>query len=323
MWLYNILRGSKLLGILIKKYLWVINLVGVMFCAYFLAKIVSVFIADQLMVERKFTLSPVAADVNAAKTLASFDQYKIILDRNIFDSKEIAAPTEVAATTETANLEGPAVKTSLPIKVLSTFSVGSGADQRSTATVQSSGGGKGGAVEVYTVGDEKQFAQGVKITKILPDRIEFINGPKLEYAEIENLAGLNVSTTTPLSKLDGAFPKPGGPPGIAKQGENKFVIDQSEIDNALANVDKLFTEVRAVPNFVGGKPAGIKLLSMTSTSLFSKLGLQRGDVIERINGVDLDMQKGFGLFNQLKGEKHITIDLNRNGQKQTLDYDVR
>jgi general secretion pathway protein C len=317
-------RDLKHLGILLKKYLWVAYLVGVMFCSYFLAKMVTTLIADRLILERKFTLSQSSQDVSLpTKTLASFDQYKVILDRNIFDSKVVTTPVTEVATPETPNLEGPAVKTNLPIKLLSTFSVGSGVDQRSTATIVSSSSAKGGTADVYTVGDEKQFSPGVKITKILPDRIEFINGAHLEYVEIENLAAMNVSTGSPLSKLEGsAATKPGGP-NVAKQEDGKFVIDQAEIDNAMNNLDKLFTEVRAVPNFVGGKPAGIKLLSMTSSSLFAKLGLQRGDVIERINGVDIDMKRGFEIFNQLKGEKRITIDLNRNGAKQTLDYEIR
>jgi type II secretion system protein C len=278
---------------------------------------VSVFIADKLIVERKFTLSNLTSEAAPIKTFASQDQYKIILDRNIFDSKEAPAPVvETEASTETPNLDGPAVKSNLNVKLLSTFSVGSGTDQRSTATVQPGGQG---AADVYTVADEKQFSPGVKITKILPDRIEFVNGGRLEYVEIERLAATGVNTASPLSKLEGTAPGS----KVAKQTDGKFVVDQAEIDNALNNLDKLFTEVRAVPNFVAGKAAGIKLLSMTPTSLFAKLGLQRGDVLEQINGVDIDMKRGFDIFNQLKGEKRITINLQRNGQKQTLDYEIR
>src|SRR4030095_870310 len=251
--------------------MWVGYLLGVMLCAYFLAKMTTTLIADRMILDRKFTLSQTAASSGSSgKGLASFDQYKVVMDRNIFDSKIIATSMPETAPTEAPNLEGPAVKTSLPIKLVSTFSVGSGSDQRSTATILGSGGGKGGSSDVYTVADEKQFAPGVKITKILPDRVEFINGPRLEYVELENLAAVGVSTGSPLSKVDaGKTPATGG---IAKQSEGKFAVDQAEIDNALNTLDKLFTEVRAVPNFVAGKPAGIKLLSMTPTSLFAKLG---------------------------------------------------
>lgn len=307
------------MSILLKKYLWVVNLLAVAICSYFLAKIVSVFIADKLIVERSFSLPASTSDNLLAKSIPSFEQYKVILDRNIFDSKEVAMPTQAEDIPLTApNLDGPAVKTALPIKLLSTFAVGNGTDQRSTATIQASTG----APEVYTVNDEKQFAPGVKITKILPTRIEFVNGPQLEYAEIENFSSSGVSTNAPLSKIDtGQLGK--STAGVAKQGDNKFVVDKAEIDNALANVDKLFTEVQAVPNFVAGKPAGIKLLAMTPTSIFSKLGLQRGDVLERINGTELDIASGMNLFNQLKSQNRISIDLTRNGKKQTLDYEIR
>ncbi len=306
------------MGILIKKYLWIANLLAVALCSYFLAKIVSAFIADKLIVERTFNLPSNASASFSTKSLPSFEQYRVILDRNMFDSKEVAVTTTEQPIEEAPNLDGPATKTVLPIKLLSTFAVGSGTDQRSTATIQ----GSNGTPEVYTVADEKQFAPGVKITKILPNRIEFINGPRLEYAEIENFSSSGVSTNTPLSRLDSGTAKTGGS-GVAKQGENKFVVDKAEIDNALANVNKLFTEVQAVPNFVAGKPAGIKLLAMTSTSIFSKLGLQRGDVLERINGQELDIASGMNLFNQLKNQNKITIDLTRNGKKQTLDYEIR
>ena len=308
------------MSILLKKYLWVIHLLIVALCSYFLAKIVSIFIADKLIIERNFTLPPSNTANLLAKNLPSFDQYRIILDRNIFDSKDVpVAAVAESAPVDAPSLDGPAVKTSLGIKLLSTFAVGSGTDQRSTATVQ----GSSGSPEVYTVNDEKQFAPGVKITKILPNRIEFINGPRLEYAEIENLTSTGVNTNAPLSKLDTGFPKGPAGQGVAKQGDNKFVVDKNEIDNALANVDKLFTEVQAVPNFVAGKPAGIKLLAMTPTSIFAKLGLQRGDVLEKINGSDLDIATGMNLFNQLKNQNHISIDLTRNGKKQTLDYEIR
>ncbi len=303
-------------------------MVSIAFCSYFLAKIVNVIIRNRLTVERKFDLSSIQSASLPPKTAIPFDQYQVIVDRNIFDSRDLeVANIQNQTETEPAlvNLDGPATKTSLPIKLLSTFSVADGLDPRSSASIQSSAGGSGsGNADVYTIGDEKQFAPGVKITKILSGRVEFINGNRLEYVEIENF-GSKVSTDVPFSKIDTANPADSSKTstGVSKKGENKFVVDQSEIDNALANLDRLFTEVRAVPNFVGGKPSGLKLLYMTPTSLFGKLGMQKGDVIERINGVEIDIKKGLEIFNQLKGEKKITIDVERNGQKQTLDYDIR
>jgi len=67
----------------------------------------------------------------------------------------------------------------------------------------------------------------------------------------------------------------------------------------------------------------MKILSVRSGSLFSKLGLQRGDILQRINGIELDVRKGFEIFNQLKDQKSLTVDLIRQGSNQTFEYEIR
>lgn len=309
------------MGILFKKYLWVVYLFLIFVGTFFLAKMASTLIASKLRIEKNLEVNRVNIASAPSKQRAGFDDYKVIIDRNIFDSREIAP--EVAEATPAAtelDLNAPATKTSLPIKVISTFSVGAGTDKRSTATVV---GGQGKAADAYTVDDEKQFSPGVKITKILPDRIEFINGPRLEYAEIENF-GAGLSTGKPASALD--RPSGGAPPTgdtVQQVEQGKFVVDRGELESALGNLDQLFTQIRAVPQFQGGKSAGLKLLSIRGGSIFSKLGLKRNDVLERINGQEMDMKRGMEIFGQLKDSNRISIDLVRDGKKTTLEYDIQ
>ncbi len=308
----------------LKKYVWVINLFLIFVGTYFFAKIVSNLIGSKIRIEKKLS-APQVAMVGGPQGAVSFEDYKIIMERNIFDSRELAPdiPEPTGEPTQ-ANLEGPAVKTTLNIKLISTFSVGAGTDKRSSATVTP----EKGEADTYSVGDEKQFAPGVKITKILPDRVEFVNGPRLEFVSLEDFGG-GLTTGSPISALE----KPGAPAtgdaalpggaGVKEVDSGKFVVDRAEVDNALGNIDQLFTQVRAVPQFEGGKTTGLKLLSIRSGSLFAKLGLQRNDVLERINGQQFDMKKGMELFNQLKDSDRISIDLVRNGQKTTIEYEIQ
>ena len=310
------------MGILLKKYLWVVQLFLVFIGSYFLAKIAATFIASKLRIEKNLEVARLTTAPTPPKVRVGFDEYKIILDRNIFDSRELA-PEVVMGTPEPSQLDmnAPAVKTSLPIKLVSTFSVGLGTDKRSTATVV--GGAGGAAGEIYTVEDEKQFSPGVKIVKILQDRIEFVNGSRLEYAEIERFGG-GVTTGQPGSAMD--KPQPPAKPGeevVQQTEQGKFVVEKAELDAALANLDQLFTQIRAVPQMQGGKSTGLKLLSIRGGSIFAKLGLRRNDVLERINGQEMDMQKGMQIFGTLKDSSHITIDLQRDGKKTTLEYDIQ
>lgn len=311
------------MGILLKKYLWVVQLFLVFIGSYFLAKITATFIASKLRIEKNLEVARLSAPAAPPRVRVGFDEYKIILERNIFDSRELA-PEVAVGTPEPAQLDmnAPAVKTSLPIKLVSTFSVGSGTDKRSTATVVGGGSG-GGAGEIYTVEDEKQFSPGVKIVKILQDRIEFVNGARLEYAEIERFGG-GLTTGQPGSALDKPqAPGKPGEEGVQQTDQGKFVVEKAELEAALSNLDQLFTQIRAVPQMQGGKSAGLKLLSIRGGSIFAKLGLRRNDVLERINGQEMDMQKGMQIFGTLKDSSHITIDLQRDGKKTTLEYDIQ
>lgn len=308
------------MGIYLKKYSWVLFLFFIFLGTYFLAKIASTFLASQIRIEKKFQPVQVASVGSELIAPANFEDYRVIVERNIFDSRELAPPVPETQEMGEVNLEGPAVKTTLPIKLISTVSVGDGADRRSSATI-SSGSGQ---PDMYSVGDQKQFSPGVELKKILPDRIEFVNNRRLEFAEIEGFGG-GVTTGTPVSSIDKTAAAPAGGPGegVAEVGTGKFVVERAEVDQALGNLDKLFTEIRAVPQFEGGKTTGLKLLSVRQGSLFSKLGLQRNDVLERVNGQPFDMKKGMEIFGQLKDSDRISIDLIRNGQKTTLEYQIQ
>ncbi|MBI4412373.1 MAG: hypothetical protein HY541_07820 [Deltaproteobacteria bacterium] len=310
--------------------MWLISLVAVVFCSYFLARMTANFIGMQFDTvsgpsspkegERMVDQLPAVE-----KTVMGKDGFKPIVERNIFDSEStgIAEP-ETAETDETeVDLTGEAVPTSLGIKLISTFSVGGGGDNRSTCIIDA-GGGKG-KQDVYTVDDKKQFAPETKIVKILNNRVEFVNKGRLEYVELEDftkLASLNVPPA-PLGETVVSKGEKGEETKIEQAGEGKFVIDRAEIDAAIANLDKLYTQIRAVPHFKEGKPDGLKLLSVKKDSVFAKLGLKRGDILQKINGMELDIKKGLEIFNQLKTESDITIDVERGGAKQSLEYEIR
>lgn len=317
----------------LKKYMWLISLVAVVICSYFLARMTANFIALQ------FEGSPTPPSVKLSEASGGEKAVALteeditpIAERNVFDSQAVppsAQPDEKGAEPEVdvnadVDPNGEAVATSLGIKLISTFSVGAGTDERSTCIISE---GKGqGSQDVYTVGGEKSFAPEAKITKILHDRVEFIRSGRLEFVALDDFTKGSASITQPpVRDTESATPaaKKDAEPAIEKSADGKFVIDRAEIDNAIANLDKLYTDIRAVPHFKDGRPDGLKLLSVKAGSIFSKLGLQRGDVLQKINGMDLDIKKGLEIFNQLKTESHIAMDVERRGSNQVLNYEIR
>ncbi|MDO8493959.1 MAG: type II secretion system protein GspC [Deltaproteobacteria bacterium] len=311
---------------LLKQYLWVLNLLTVLLSSYFGAKLINLYIESRFAVESGTKEAKVIIPTTATtvtRAIKAFSDYQVILDRNIFDSTDV--PIEAVAVTEDEVPTGQAVQTSLAIKVLGVLVVGLGEDGRSSATIASGGGGS----DTYFVGDTGHtFAPNTKLLRVAPDRIEFLHNNRLEFALIEDLFGSifgppDAGTTTTTAAVP-TMPTPSAEPGagVKKEGE-RFVIDQAEVSSALNNIEQLYTEIRAVPNFAGGKVSGMKILSVKQGSIFDKLGLQRGDILQRINGLELDVKRGFELFEQLKTEKNLTLDLVRKGSNQTLEYEIR
>lgn len=300
-------------------------------CAYFVAQALSTYIASLLEIE------PVVREEGRGRSLEeskapklTLEDYQVIADRNIFNSAQtegesVGVPGEEAPV-DVGEL-GPAVKSSLDASLVGTLVVGDGADRRSSALVSS---GKAKSGKVYFVGDEEGFAPNVKLMKVEKGRIEFLNGSRLEYIAIEDdEKGKSIFATRDevfgsgdkVAANDKEKPESGKPQ--VKSEEGLITIEQKELDEALANLDRLYSEVRIVPNFQGGQSKGLKLLSVKPGSLVSKLGIRRGDVLEKINGEELDLKKGMELFGQLKDMKNFSVDIVRGGKNQTMAYEIR
>lgn len=111
---------------------------------------------------------------------------------------------------------------------------------------------------------------------------------------------------------------------IRKIGENKFEIDAKEIQAALDNMDKVTSSARIVPSYENGSPSGFKIFRIKPDSFYNKLGLRNGDVIKKINGFDINStEKALQMFQILRTEKSLSIELARRGQNMTMDYTIR
>lgn len=111
---------------------------------------------------------------------------------------------------------------------------------------------------------------------------------------------------------------------VKKVSDSEFEIPREEIDKALTNMSMLATQARIVPSFKNGKPNGFKLFSIRSNSLYSKIGIKNGDVVQRINGFEMNSpDKALQIYNKLKNASSITVDLLRRGRKKSINYTIR
>ena len=104
----------------------------------------------------------------------------------------------------------------------------------------------------------------------------------------------------------------------------KKVIDRREVEQAMNDLPKLMTQARAVPNMVNGALNGFRLDYIAPSSFYEKIGVQTGDVLQRVNGVDIrDPGTILSMLQQLKNEEVVKLDIIRNNQRSTVTYELR
>jgi general secretion pathway protein C len=115
-----------------------------------------------------------------------------------------------------------------------------------------------------------------------------------------------------------------GTGGIRKVGTNQYVVDRGEVDNSIENLSTVVTQMRAVPYVKDGKSVGFRVFNIRSGSLFERMGLQNGDVIQAVNGTELDdPSRALALLDEVQTSDEIRIDLLRSDRPNTLTYSIR
>lgn len=112
--------------------------------------------------------------------------------------------------------------------------------------------------------------------------------------------------------------------GIRKTGEAAYLVDRREVDHSVANLNAVITQVRAVPVLKDGQSSGFKLFNIRSGSIFEKMGLQDGDVVQRVNDTELsDPARAVGLLEEVQSMGEVRVDFLRGGKPHSYKYTIQ
>jgi general secretion pathway protein C len=116
----------------------------------------------------------------------------------------------------------------------------------------------------------------------------------------------------------------GATSGVRKTGENAYLVDRKEVEHVVANLNEVITQARAVPVITGGKSNGFKLFSIRPGSIFEKVGLHDGDIVQRVNDTELtDPSKAVGLLEEIQSVAQVRVNFVRSGKLHTYTYTIR
>jgi general secretion pathway protein C len=180
--------------------------------------------------------------------------------------------------------------------------------------------GKGRSENVYVsrVGDE--VTDGIKVGFVWRNLIIFNTnqgirciGEGVGEAKVQQPEPRVADRGRPAPKSDDDFE-------IKQVGENQYVIRRQDIQKATGNLNALATQARIIP---ARKENGFRILNIRNGSLYQKIGIQNGDVIKSINGIDISSpDKALEAYSRLQSASKISIDIVRRGGNQTLEYTI-
>ena len=88
-------------------------------------------------------------------------------------------------------------------------------------------------------------------------------------------------------------------------------------------MSQLFTQIRAVPHFEGGQSTGFRLFAIRQNSLFDNIGLRNGDIIQSINGTQInDPSRALALLQDLRSAQQLNVQVLRNKENVSLQYTI-
>jgi len=283
-----------------------INFVLLTLAAYGGASTVSTAIAARLAAPPPLHLSPPPPPIKAEPNRPA-SYYAAIHTRDIFNSTK-PAPVD----------EGPPPTPAPTLCKLKLWGVVvHSRDDSSRAIIEDQTTHK---QELYRVGETTPGCGVVK--QVEWDKVILDHDGRDEILELANPGVLPGGVPAVVAAAPAA-PAASHDPHIQQLSETEYRIDRSEVDAALDNMNQLFTQMRAVPHFEGGKSVGFRLFAIRPSSLFEKIGLRNGDIIQEINGNDInDPAKALQLFQQLRNERQLTVKVVRNKEPKTFSYDL-
>ena len=193
-----------------------------------------------------------------------------------------------------------------------------------------------GMTQAKAFREKEEVEPGTFLSSIERDKVWLTRGSEREMLEILPVGSKARASLSPPpagqrsaapGAPQGAGTSPSQTPGeirVERLADNRFAIDEAGVSQLSGNFNQFMTQVRMVPYFEGNTAAGYRLAAIRPGTTFERLGFQGGDVLQQVNGLDLSSpEKISAIFQNLKDQKKVSVNILRQGQKNTLTYEIR
>jgi general secretion pathway protein C len=289
-----------------KRYLIVLDVCLILLAAYLVVQAGYRMAALGLPPQTTDPRSNQSLQAPVSSAIQSLGTYDAIVTRNLFGNPQAPAD-QPAGSFDLSRLEN----TTLALKLWGTVS---GRATGSYAVIEDEALRK---QQLYQEGDRIQQAL---IKSILREKVILsVNGQDQVLAMVKPESQ---PSARPAALTIAAVERGAQPPATAEPPAlPAYTIDRGEFTSAMGRFSELTQQVKLRPYMDQGQPQGVVLETIDPTSIFTRIGLQSGDIITGINGIPIaSVQDALNFYRRLSASSDVRLEILRSGQKETIDY---
>lgn len=307
----------------IVRLLTIVNVVLVGSVAWFVGDVAALFVEHEYMKvppQKAEFRPPQQKNVDRPRR---FSEFQDILTYNVFDAEIATALIEKVEEVEVKATPGVRLN-----KIMEDFSLSGIHYMKGHYIYCIIKSKKEKREDIFTIGDEL-FQTGVVVKRIFTSfenqRVLLQLGNEsgyLRYKVEEDKKPAPTSVSKKKAQKKSSSTSLTRASTYSTDGRN-FYISATEVDSHLNDFGTLLNQARMVPYFKNKKHQGFRVKAIDKGSLYEKLGLRNNDVLKAVNGESLAEAGGeklMGLFKLLRNEREFTVELERGGKSEILNY---
>jgi general secretion pathway protein C len=247
-------------------------------------------------------VTEVKAPVVATVAREPLDGYRPVIDRNIFGT---ATKTIEEKQAENRPAQQPDITLLFDLRGTVAGDVKYG-----FAIIEEKGTKKQRLVKINDV------VSGAKVVRIRRNALDVLVNDQERTLKIAERAEAPI---VPPSARPGA-----GAPVAPVAAGGTITVNRAEISAALTDMGTMLRQAQVRPYFKGGAPDGFMITNIQPGSLYQRMGISNGDILQGVDGRRIKTADDMMSFlNTMKSASGMAVSLQRGGRPHTLNYQFR
>lgn len=287
------------------------NLVVIALIAYFCVGIFYQFAGAQIIPTDDVSVTTTnAAPARATEARQSLNNYRPVLDRDLFDTVKIPQAPPKEEDLNVAELE----ETELKLKLWGTVS---GVDENAYAVIEDI---QKREQNLYRTGDTIQNAT---VKKIMREKVVLNRDGKDEILAMEKLEQGSGRSSSGRADFRSSRASTSASRTPTRRTQ-RVSLRREMINESMQDISKLMTQIAIRPHMEDGQAAGLALSNIKPNSIFRRMGLRNGDILQGIDGQEIQtVDDALKLYQNLQNAESVEVQLKRRGQERTINYNIR